>query len=91
MSELENDEVGKCRSWLMSGWQMSGWQASELDFDTFPSYSHQQLRHRGHLFVIVEPGKRPDRSFLLQSILSQRQPMDPSRCIPHKPLPKFNG
>ena len=31
MSELENDEVGKCRSWLMSGWQ-----ASELDFDAFP-------------------------------------------------------
>ena len=28
MSELKNDEVGKCRSWLMSGWQ-----ASELDFD----------------------------------------------------------
>ena len=37
MSELENDEVGKCRSWLMSGWQMSGWQASELDFDVDPN------------------------------------------------------
>ena len=33
MSELENDEVGKCRCWLMPGWQMSCWQASELDFD----------------------------------------------------------
>ena len=32
MSELENDEVGKCRSWVISGWQ-----ASELDFDTFTS------------------------------------------------------
>ena len=32
MSELENDEVGKCRSWLLSGWQ-----ASELDFDVDPS------------------------------------------------------
>ena len=31
MLELENDEVGKCRSWLLSGWQ-----ASELDFDAFP-------------------------------------------------------
>ena len=29
MSELENDEVGKCRSWLMSGWLLSGCQASE--------------------------------------------------------------
>ena len=41
MSELENDEVGKGRSWLMSGWLMSGWlmsgwQASELDFDVDP-------------------------------------------------------
>ena len=35
MSELENDEVGKCRSWLMSGWQ-----ASELDFDVDPRAVH---------------------------------------------------
>ena len=44
MSELENDEVGKCRIWLLSGCLMSDRQASELDFDVDPFYLHHLVQ-----------------------------------------------
>ena len=49
MSELENDEVGKCRSWLLSGWQ-----ASELDFDAFPIVTASWHMHETLIYYKIK-------------------------------------